>query len=128
MPSASQDKNTIRLEVRIPSATVLKVLWLTNMQKGKLSIETENELPKGKPVTVVLVLMAQTIEFAATVVGSTAKVAGKGKGGGYFTNVEFELNAALRESVEKVTGHIKEHKSSKGRKNLDDTDIDLGEE
>ena len=121
-----QDKNQIRLEVKVPSATVMKVLWITNMQKGKLAIDTENELPKGRPVTVVLTVMSQSIEFQATVVSSTAK-AGASKGKGYFVNVDFEITAALRAAVEKITGNIKDHRKSKKGQHLEDTDIDLGE-
>ena len=120
--TVTKDRTQIRMEVKIPTPTMLKVLWITNMQKGKLAIDAENELPKAKLVTVALVMMAETIEFEATVLTSTPKTKGKG----YFVNVEFQITAGLREAIEKITGSIRDHKTKK-KKHLDDTDIDLGE-
>jgi hypothetical protein len=121
---AQKKQQQIRLEVKIPTPTMLKVLWTANIAKGTMSIETQNEIPEGMAVRVALQIPGKEIELPAKVRGAVAKKDGKG----FFVSVQFdEIAPEHRELVERITAGIKEYKSTK-KSAADETDIDLGED
>jgi c-di-GMP-binding flagellar brake protein YcgR len=125
-PSATRvhPRKQVRIEVKIPTATMLKVLWTANISKGGMAIETPNELPIGSPITVALMLPTQQIELQGTVKHATPRKPGSG----YFVGVQFAaLSDAQRRVVEDIIGSIREFKK-KGAAETDafaDSDIEI---
>lgn len=109
-------KAEIRLEVKIPTATLLKVLWTGNMAKGSWQVETANEIPTERKVKVALMLASGEVLLTGMVKACTAKKNGKG----FFVGVALdEPTKEARETIEKIIGSVREFKRK------DDKDIDL---
>jgi len=115
----------VRLEVKIPTATMLKVLWTANMSKGGMAIETPHEIKPDTRVKVALVLPGKEVLLSATVKHCTPHKNGKL----FFVGVEFdELRDAERTAIEQIIGTVKEFRPKGQPKNedlFDDSDIDI---
>jgi len=119
-------KQEVRLEVKIPTATMLKVLWTANMSKGSMRIETPNEVPPSARVSVALVLPGQEITLPALWKACTPRKGGKG----FFVDVQFgDISDDAREKIERVIGTVRDFKRPEAAKSsgdlFDDSDIDI---
>jgi uncharacterized protein (TIGR02266 family) len=119
----------VRLEVKIPTATMLKVLWTANLSKGGMAIETDHQIAPDTKVTVVLTVPGKTVELPATVKHSTPRKAARGGKVDYFVGVQFgELPSESRAAIEAIIGSIPEPKRKVEEKRddlFDDSDIDI---
>ena len=123
-PPRIHPKAEIRLEVKIPTATMLKVLWIANMAKGSWQVETANEIPTERNVKVALMLPQNEIVLT----GIVKSCAEKKKGKGYFVGVALdEPSREAREAIEKIIGSVREFKRKDDKANdlFDDSDIDI---
>ena len=115
----------VRLEVKIPTATMLKVLWTANMSKGGMAIETPHQIQPDTRVKVALVLPGKELLLSATVKHCTPHKNGKL----FFVGVEFdELREAERNAIEQIVGTVKEFRTKAEPKDsdvFDDSDIDI---
>src|SRR5262249_20269115 len=117
-------RGEIRLEVKIPTATMLKVLWTANMAKGSWQVETANEIPVDRRVKVAL--MGQDGEIVLT--GMVRSCIGKKSGKGYFVGVALdEPTDAAREAIEKIISSVREFKRKIETETdlFDDSDIEI---
>jgi len=116
-----------RLEVKIPTATMLKVLWAANLSKGGWMVETERPIPAESRVKVALTLPGTQLLIDATVL----ECASKKKGKGFFVKVELaQLREDQRAAIERIIGDVKDPKGDRRDRVtlLDDPDIDLDPE
>jgi hypothetical protein len=117
-------KAEIRLEVKIPTATLLKVLWTANMAKGSWQVETANEIPTERKVKVALMLPSGEVLLTGMVKSCTEK---KGKKG-YFVGVALdEPTREARDAIDKLIGTVREfkRKEDKDADLFDDSDIEI---
>ena len=117
-------KAEIRLEVKIPTATLLKVLWTANMAKGSWQVETANEFPTERKVKVALLLPTGEVLLTGIVKSCTEKKNKKG----FFVGVALdEPSKEARETIEKIIGTVREfkRKEEKDADLFDDSDIEI---
>ena len=123
-PTRIHPKAEIRLEVKIPTATLLKVLWTANMAKGSWQVETANEIPTDRKVKVALMLPNAEVLLTGMVKSCTEK---KGKKG-YFVGVALdEPSREAREVIDKIIGSVREFKRKDEKQDdlFDDSDIEI---
>jgi c-di-GMP-binding flagellar brake protein YcgR len=117
-------RQEIRLEVKIPTATMLKVLWTVNISRGGMSIEMPAEVKPGTRVLVMLTLPnGELLELPANVKHSTPKKGGKG----FFVGVQFgEISDKAKRAIEQIISTVKEFRKKNEKKDLfEDSDIDI---
>ena len=123
-PTKIHPKAEIRLEVRIPTPTLLKVLWTANMAKGNWQVETANEIPTERKVKLALMLPTGEILLTGMVKSCTEK---KGKKG-YFVGVALdEPSREAKAAIDKIISSVREFKR-KDEKEIDlfdDSDIEI---
>ena len=124
-PRKITGRRPVRLEVKIPTATMLKVLWTANLSLGQMQIETPAEVPVGAPARVRITFPGGDVELSATVSHCTARK----QSPGYFVGVRFEpISDGDRASIEAVVATVKDVQRASDRKKksaFDDTDIDI---
>lgn len=123
-PPRIHPKAEIRLEVKIPTATMLKVLWTANMAKGSWQVETANEFPIDRKVKVALMLPAAEIVLTGVVRSCTPKK----KANGFFVGVALdEPTREARAAIDNIIGSVKEfkRKDDKSTDLFDDSDIEI---
>jgi hypothetical protein len=123
-PGRIHPKAEIRLEVKIPTATLLKVLWTANMAKGSWQVETANEIPTDRKVKVALLLPTGEVLLTGMVKSCTEKKGGRG----YFVGVALdEPTPEARDVIDQVIGSVREpkRKDEKETDVFDDSDIEI---
>ena len=123
-PPRIHPKAEIRLEVKIPTATMLKVLWTANMAKGSWQVETANEFPTERRVKVALMLPDAEIVLTGVVRSCTPKK----KANGYFVGVLLDPpSLEARATIENIINSVKEpkRKDDKSQDLFDDSDIEI---
>jgi len=117
-------KAEIRLEVKIPTATMLKVLWNANLAKGSWQVETANEIPTDRKVKVALMLPNAEVVLTGIVHTCTEKK----KARGYFVGVALDPpSLEARATIDNIIGSVKELKRKDDNSSdlFDDSDIEI---
>jgi hypothetical protein len=87
-----------QMKVTISSAQALKLLWLVQLSKGALSVETPRPLPRHSRIRILLVLPGVEIALEATTIRCVSRV-----GHGFFANLALDnLAEPQRAAIEKL--------------------------